>query len=396
MSSGRAVAPLFTHPRTRPIGALAVILACAVVLASDMGTNGTVILPEASQVAARHTERFLNDTAERYHGQRIATVAFSEDMRTIATNYVDGFLAIWRSGDLRKPVFARPAPGPDYRYDQVVLSPDGKYVAEDTGDPVGGRVDVWPVADPQGGRTYSVSWPDLLWEFMFTHDDQLLLNVASVDPTGSSSYIYLADTNGAIHASGKLPSELVRFFGDQYGMATFNRGSGEYLAAANWGQGEGGYLTWSPGKPARLFGHECNTEGTFSPDGALFACHAGADDDVEIWDTATDRQVGRWPATGETATRAGQLTFVDSGRELAVERGSHDSHFRLDTTVEVDTLAAHKPVATFALTPIEQRPNLASRVFAANNILVYALDFAQGDSGETDLRFFAFPIPVIP
>jgi len=198
------------------------------------------------------------------------------------------------------------------------------------------------------------------------------LNAARLD-TFTVSGIYLTGPDGLVRAQYIFPDKFVRTFGDQSGLAAFNPRTQEYLAAASWEdenyQSSSGYLVWKPGSTPRLISLACNRTGSFSEDATLFACHSGQADDVLVWNTSEEREVARWKGEGETSTRAGELTFFDEGRGLAVEEGEHDSSFRLNTTIRLYEVASHTIVAEYRLGAIEKRPNLSSQQLGRDGLM---------------------------
>jgi hypothetical protein len=351
-------------------------------------------VPETLQSTARRLDHFLNGQAKQYEGHSLVDVTFSTDLSTVAAFYTDGFFAVWETADTKRPVMTRPPPSPDYQYNHVAFSPNGEVVAERPSSS-SDDVAVWTLANPRDEIFLHTEESERIQEYMFTGDDLLLLSVSPLAPVMQSA-LYLVDFNGTTHASYQFPTDSVRPFGDTSGAMSFNAQTQEHLAEASWQdanyESHNGLLAWNPENTPRLIPLECNSEGVFSEDGTLFACHSGPESDILMWNVSENREVARWEVGGAKATRAGQLTFFDESRGLAVERGTHDSSNRLDTTIELYEIASHALVSKHHLKPIANRPNLSSSQLGGMDILVYKLDFAQ-ESGLVDPVYFVFPTP---
>ena len=369
----------------------AVLLSCS----SDV-QQGDVVVPHQSDERARAIGTFLNGTVKHFQGRIVTSVTLSADLSTVAASYTDGFFATWKIPD-NKPFFTRELnePGPGVR-----LSSDGKVIAAQSSfwsyDFLYDELEIWHAPEPDQYFELRTRPRDQITSFWFAADDSILMSIRNLDDLSSS--LYFLDKQGVTRGEYIFPTASVTPQPGSAGQTAFNPDTQEYVVSANWSKEDytnySGYMAWKPGTAPRLVPLECNTNGSFSEDGRLFACDAGPDGAIVVWNVTEGREVTRWQGIGDSINnRAEEMTFFDRGRGLAVEQGTHDKAFRLITTIRLYSISSHQVLREYDLEPIEKRPDLVASSLGNNDILLYMMNFSQ-NTGESNLAFYAFPTPI--
>jgi WD40 repeat protein len=289
------------------------------------------------------------------HHSSIATIVFSHDGTKIATGEQRGDIRVWEASSGRTVQSLR-APGPAH---ELLFSRDDQSLLSR-----GYGIAVWNVAS--GNVLNSFSLPDGArtgWglQSMALHPDGVTLSavaerdgasvrditwdIFSGKTTGSRNASYgdgarwLLSPDGRLRASyqsrfskiyetssGKLLATLDGKFESFYAVAfsansqklvgLCTQGAGEPLAAVWWDVPSGkelGRLLTAVRVPATR-DRVAPVALAFSPDAKLLATEAQENGGIQLWDTSSQKEIGRFIGSSDKITA---LTFDPSGRRLA-------------------------------------------------------------------------------
>jgi hypothetical protein len=338
-----------------------------------------------SPESARATATFLNDTVRGF-GPGLGLVAVDAAQRTVAAGYDGGRIAVWTGADGRRPweLAARP----DRSVDALVLSRDGALlgvIQSERADLVF-ELQVWRVADHR--LVLRADAPDeYIRAVWFGPDGSTVMATYAKALEGSlGARLTLFGPDGRRRTTQPPTGDSLPV-GSALSHFGYEAGTGRYLAVANSNAGGGGYLAWKPGEPARFVDVGCDTNGAFSADGKLFACAAGPERTITVFDVERSTERAHWAGQGGRFNlNAGACTFFASGRGLAVEQGAHDAQRLLHTTIRLYDVDSHRLLREHQLPPMPNAPDLAAQELGGDRLLLYKVN--EGESGEV---FYAFP-----
>jgi hypothetical protein len=240
-------------------------------------------------------------------------------------------------------------------------------------------------------------------ELLYAPDGLLFVASAPTSAINMQTTLTLADKTGATRASFEFTTTFVRpdgWYDNNYLVK--NESKGSYLTPASWetaddaeqvgATGSRGYLEWAPSKSPELVSLDCNDESALSDDGTLFACGAGRDNHIVLWDVMQRREVARWSENSpEPLVNVAGISFFANGSGLAAVQGKHDENGNMLTSVNLYSTATHHIVVSYSLPPQPGMPNVLAYQRGVEPILLYARDESPQDWPARDLVFYAFP-----
>jgi hypothetical protein len=344
---------------------------------------------ETAIVAARTLSSFLNGTVRRLDP---SLVALDAGQTTVATVGKDGSMNVWRLPDSRNSWRASTTPDPST--DFLGLSRDGQLLAVITSDDTGSvqNVSVWSIRMRKAVLRIR-STRDFVRAVWFGPDHSIIVSSYSREGVSTDSRLDLYGAEGTLRASHSVHDYVP--VGTAINQFSYNPATRQHLAVANSGSGQGqGYIAWKPGGEVETIDVGCNVDGAFSPDGQFFACAAGPEDTITVWDVTKNRELTHWTGQGHPSQlNAGVCTFFDGSRGLAVEDGRYDTARQVVPTIHLYEIRTHAIVGQYPIRQIPGMPDLFTSQLGGDQLLVYSAPRALNSASSV---YYVFPTPSIP